>query len=380
MFLVVAGWVGAQPPAVPAAIRVAFVSPEASQPESKDPRVIFFDDFNQAGDLRSRYFEYGDSRGSFVPAANEGLDGSGGMRCTFEKGQVTAGNLKVVFGRSPFNRGPRREETFREVYWRVYLRHEPGWEGNPAKLARATCMAGPDWSQGLIAHVWGGRGDVLCIDPATGIRDSRKVTTRYNDFANLRWLGVKHGQTPVFHPSESGRWVCVESQVKLNAPGRRDGVFRLWVDGRLEAEHTTLDWHGSWNDYAVNAVFLENYWNKGSLKRQSRWFDDFVISTRPIGPVAAAVVPQLTRTSAPGIAAWEAQAATNPDGKNIVWTSRTQGGQAARLPIDGAHGAFAGARSLPPGTTCWLRLRSRGSDGAWSGWTAWHAPFRAAGV
>ena len=32
------------------------------------------------------------------------------------------------------------------------------------------------------------RRRVLCIDPATGIRDSSKATTRYNDFSNLKWL------------------------------------------------------------------------------------------------------------------------------------------------------------------------------------------------
>ena len=39
-----------------------------------------------------------------------------------------------------------------------------------------------------------------------------------------------------------------------------------------------LDWHGTWDEFGINAVFLENYWNEGSVKRQARWFDDFVIS------------------------------------------------------------------------------------------------------
>jgi len=341
--------------------------------------VIFSDDFDQPTDLRSRYFEYGDANGSFLRSADEGYAGSGAMKCQFEKGQVTAGNLKVVFGKNPFGKGVRRDETFRDIYWRVYVKHEAGWEGNPAKLARATSMAGRDWSQGLIAHVWGGKGDVLCIDPATGIRDNVKVTTRYNDFDHLRWLGVNHGQTPVFHPSESVRWVCVESRVKLNAPGQRDGAFFLWVDGRLEASRTDLDWHGTWDEYAINAVFLENYWNTGSVKRQARWFDNFVISTRPIGPIVAVETPAFTVANSSG-QAWEAQVATDVEGEDVVWASRTIDGTMTGATIDAVGGTFsgscAGQQALRAETNHWLRLRQRGATAAWSAWSRWHAPFR----
>ena len=224
----------------------------------------------------------------------------GAMRCEFAKGQVTAGGLKVLFGRSPLHRGIFRDETFNEIYWRVYVMHETGWEGNPAKLARATCLASENWSQGMIAHVWGGKGLALCIDPATGIRDSVRVSTRYNDFEHLKWLGSRMTQTQIFSPAESGRWVCVESHIKLNTSGRSDGVFELWIDGRLEAGRTNLDWHGTWSEYAINAVFLENYWNEGSIKNQGRRFDYFVISRHPIGPILAESPPVITRTTAAG--------------------------------------------------------------------------------
>jgi hypothetical protein len=306
------------------------------------------------------------------------------MRCQFEKGTVSAGSLKIVFGKNPFGKGPRQEETFREIYWRVYVKHEAGWEGNPAKLARATCLASPDWTQGFIAHVWGGKGDALCIDPATGITDNRKVTTKYNDFDKLRWLGLRQGQTPIFSPAESGRWVCVESHIRLNTPGKADGVFELWLDGKREAARNDLDWQGTWQDYAIDAVFLENYWNQGSVKRQARWFDNFVISTQPIGPVVTPVAPAVTRTAGTGVTTWEAQVAADPDGKDVVWTSKSADGKTMNLTIDAAHGAFTGSRTgqqqLAGGTTHWLRLRERDASGTWSDWTAWHAPFRTAGV
>jgi hypothetical protein len=151
------------------ALRVASVMPAPDQPQQQDKALIFSDDFDQLPDWYSRYFEYSPERESFVWTAGDGL-GGGAIRCQFDKGQVTAGSLKVLFGKNPFSRGIRTNETFREIYWRVYVKHEFGWKGNPEKLARATCLAGRDWSQGFIAHVWGGQGDSLCMDPATGSR------------------------------------------------------------------------------------------------------------------------------------------------------------------------------------------------------------------
>ena len=357
-------------------LRVAAITPAAEQPARRDPAVIFYDDFAsapEAGPLR--YLECNSADGSFVWSPDGGLRG-GTMRCQFAKGQVTAGGLKVLFGRNPLGRGVRRDESFNEIYWRVYVKHEAGWEGNPAKLARATCLAGQDWSQGMIAHVWGGKGDVLCIDPATGIRDNLKVSARYNDFDHLKWLGLRNGRTPVFSIAESARWVCVESHIRLNGPGRNDGLFELSVDGRLEASRKNLDWHGTWNEYAINAVFLENYWNEGSIKRQARWFDDFVISTRPIGPVLAALPPVVTRTPVAVGTSWEVELAADPDGTDVVWRSKPAAADAVSLTVDAARGDFAGNRAgksdLAAGKEYWTRIRRV----AETDWSPWHAPFR----
>ena len=358
-------------------LRVALVTPASLQPHEQDKAVIFYDDFSQAPVERTRYSEIVDDHGSFVWIPDGGLRG-GSMRCQFEKDQVDAGRLHVFIGKNPIGRGHRPDETFREIYWRVYIKHEPGWEGNPAKLARATCMAGRDYSQGMIAHVWGGKGDVLCIDPATGIRDGHKVTTRYNDFANLKWLGSRQAQTPIFSPAESGRWVCIESHIKLNTPGKIDGVFELSVDGKIEASRTDLNWHGDWQEYGINAVFLENYCNtngRGSVKRQARWFDNFVISTRPIGPIIAEGTPTISRTRPEEVLPWEAEVVADTEGKDIVWQSRPLDGKSATTSIDSKHGIFAGScagkPSLVAGTTHWLRVRQVGQPD----WSPWHAPF-----
>ena len=152
--------------------------------------------------------------------------------------------------------------------------------------------------------------------------------------------------------------------------------FELWVDGRLEASRTNLDWQGTWSQYAINAVFLENYWNEGSVKRQARWFDDFVISTRPIGPILATTPPVITRTSIATGTGWKAELAADPEGKEIVWRSKPIPDNAMSLTIDSTNGSSSGIRadktSLAAGRVYWTRVRCLGA----TDWSPWHAPFR----
>lgn len=110
--------------------------------------------------------------------------------------------------------------------------------------------------------------------------DDTVVTTGYNDSPNLKWLGNRPASQFKLHGDDgAGWWVCVEARAKLNTPGEREGINQLWIDGRLEAERTGLDWRGSFTDRGINAVFLEAYWNAGSpgrpieVDRQFRGFD-----------------------------------------------------------------------------------------------------------
>jgi hypothetical protein len=134
--------------------------------------------------------------------------------------------------------------------------------------------------------VWGdptGTG-LLYIDPASGTDAAGNlVSTSYNDFPHLRWLGHQGGVTPLFDAQHVGQWYCVEAHARLNDQGQTNGVFEYWIDGKLETQETGLNWLGSFSEYGINAVFFENYWNTGSPVTQERYLDDVVVSTRRIG-------------------------------------------------------------------------------------------------
>ncbi len=254
------------------------------------PGWIWCDDFDL--DRLGDYFEYDDSNGDFVRGVGVGVDGSYGMRASFAASQVSAGSLHLAFGRTPQSyMRPVDDGTaeYREVYWRMYLRNQSGWIGQPdEKLSRATIFASPtSWAQAMIAHVWSGDGayvDHLLTDPASGTDEQGNLqTTTYNDFANLRWLGAVPGATPLYDANHAGEWYCVEAHVRLNDTGQSNGVFELWIDGNLEAQSTGMNWVGAYNEYGINAVFFSNYSNSGSAQAQERYFDNIVVSTQPVG-------------------------------------------------------------------------------------------------
>jgi hypothetical protein len=256
------------------------------------PGWIWCDDFEE--DRLKRYFEHGNRDGLFERAAGVGYGRSAGMRARFTAArQVDAGFLHLAFGKVPapnFRTVDAGTEIYRDIYWRVLVRYAPGWIGGGGnKMSRAQSLATPQYAQAMIAHVWSGSSvenpvDRLAIVPASGIGFRGRLMTRsYNDFPRMEWGGWSWGKLPLFDRAHIGRWYCIEARARLNDPGRSNGVFELWIDDRLEAQQTSLGWMGSYRDYGINVVYLENYWNDGAPQPQERYFDNFVVSTQRIG-------------------------------------------------------------------------------------------------
>ncbi|HYK83085.1 MAG TPA: hypothetical protein VEU55_08050 [Gemmatimonadales bacterium] len=259
--------------------------------ECAAPRAgwIWCDDFED--DRRSKYFEYDSADGSFVRAAGVGVGGSFGMRVRFAKGQVSAGALHLAIGKAParyFRAVDAGLAVYRDLYWRLYVRTQPGWVGGAGyKLTRAMSFATADWGEAMVAHLWGGDPpdtNYLALDPVSGTDPLGNLqATRYNDFAHFRWLGKQRGVTPVFDAHHVGQWYCVETHAQLDDPGQSNGVFEYWINGTLEARETGLNWLGGYPAYGINAVFVENYWNPGAPTTEERYIDNFVVSTERIG-------------------------------------------------------------------------------------------------
>ncbi len=260
--------------------------------ESRHPEWIWCDDFEI--DRLSHYFEYDIRHGRFVREAGAGVGASTGMRAEFLPGDPHAGSLHLAFGKTPSEyMKPVDAGTakYRDIYWRFDLRLQPGWTGGGAdKLTRATILSTDRFAQAAIGHLWSGGPpgsdpERLYLDPASGTDDSGLLrTTTYNDFPRLRWLGAAGGETALFSPANIGKWFCIEIHMKLNHGEANDGVFEYWIDGQLEAQRTDVNWIGRYDEYGINAVYLEQYWTSVPFSQvQQRYFDNFVVSTARIG-------------------------------------------------------------------------------------------------
>lgn len=114
---------------------------------------------------------------------------------------------------------------------------------------------------------------------------------------------------------------------------------------------------------------------------QSRWFDNVVISTKPIGPIVSEPEPTLMKTPYQGPAeqaAWEVELAAHDEGDIVVWRSRTQA-TGDRVKVHSNTGDFLGpledSNRLAYGKTYFSRVRQQSSEGDWSDWSGWHQPF-----
>jgi hypothetical protein len=363
---------------IPEIPRIHSIKMSDFQPQESDPSVIWYDDFSIAK-------EYLESSGAIDN--NESFDAkNGSMKAGFKKGEVNGeGNRKLAFGDFPdgsvvVNRG----KTYDEIYWRIYVKHEYDWEGAPAKMSRATGIVSEKWQQSMIVHVWSGEQNSLTLDPASGVygQSDSIITTGYNDFNNLRWLGNNPCSSfQISSENESGYWVLVEASVKLNSPGKSDGSCNLWIDGRLEAKRVNLNFRGSYTRHGVNAVFLESYWNNGALKTEGRWYDNFVVSTKPVGPVTCPANPVLIKTPYHGsgeLATWQIELATDFSGSDVVYRSNDLGTN-EEATIDTETGNFTGTlqgkTDLNPETIYYCRVRQKSTNGQWSDWSRWHQPF-----
>jgi len=380
------------------------------QPYESDDAVIWYDNFDDQAKL-SAYFE---KSGPLVDRQHFGLSGKS-LECFYAKGKQGTGNRKFAFGDSPVGRPVKPGQQFTTVYWRMYVKHQYGWTGGaPAKMSRAMIMNGSNWSQAMISHVWGGGKTALTLDPVRASQGTRATTTKYNDWAGLKWLQNSPGsQFQISATEESGRWVCVEAEARLNTPGRSDGYNALWIDGIKQCERTNLDFRSSYTKHGINCIFLEAYWNSGSPVDQYRWYDDFVVSTKYIGPAYTPLNPVLIKTPFRGRGtqrAWEVEVAvaerpgTGAPGSTVVisrnektrvakdpiigedingevvWTSNTIEGEGLQVTVGIEAGSFVGPRagksSLEPKRLYFCRVREQGADGRWSQWSGWHQGFQ----
>lgn len=83
-----------------------------------------------------------------------------------------------------------------------------------------------------------------------------------------------------------GQWHKVETYIRLNTPGRADGIIQSWFDGELALDRRTIRFR-SVSSLKINLLHFASFFGGSDTtwapnKDEYAYIDNFVIATRPI--------------------------------------------------------------------------------------------------
>jgi hypothetical protein len=109
-----------------------------------------------------------------------------------------------------------------------------------------------------------------------------------------------------------GHWYYYEIHLKLNTPGKKDGVYEFWGNDCgttgttcgsspvLRARHTQADWGYNGSNGGIGSLWFENWANSGSGQGSTgtEWYDNIKLSrVGPIGFAGSSLNPPLSPTN-----------------------------------------------------------------------------------
>ena len=255
----------------------------------RHPDVLFVDRFD-GGRLAKAWLASKDSNVKIVdddPAhAFEALDGPA-LRITIDKGAQLGSDLRYRFRQ---HHGSEPDD----IYFRYCLRLAKTWAG-AVEGGKLPGLAGTYGQAG-----WGGRG----WDGQKGwsLRGSFGLPTNASHpvpshimlgtYAYHGGSGSTYGEVLPWTGSGAAgvvalnRWWCIEQHVKMNTPGRSDGVLEVWIDGRPVLSRSDLRLRD------LPTLHIEEAWldifhggMKTAASAMHAYVDNVVIARSYIGPV-----------------------------------------------------------------------------------------------
>ncbi len=289
---------------------------------AKDAKVVFADDF-ESGDiaaLKQRWTEVNGRTDKILALAGDSPPGSGGKHAL----QATA--------HPPADSGGHLYKKLDRGYDKLHARFCVKFPDKAGYIHHFVTLGGyrpaTAWAQGGAGNR--PRGDdriTVGIEPfgENGRHDPPGIWNFYAYWHEMKisagnryWGNAIAPVTPLKVPA--GKWQCVEMMIALNTvPEKADGELALWLDGqpamRIAKGTPRNAWTGlgftipekggepfegfRWRnsmDLQLNFFWLMHYVTQPAIYRNKReglpaetrvWFDNIVIATDYIGPVAA---------------------------------------------------------------------------------------------
>jgi len=389
---------GAEPPTP----KIDLVRPLEEDPVREAPGVFFFEDLETIQDLKDRFQDQGLDGGRFRISDTDALSGTKAIQQTYrplsefadDEDPGSAGWVWRFFGDNPQSSSTRGGEQVRTAVARWYHKFQEGFQPRdgwhfPPKMGRMRSFAEGEWRGVYTVLFWiGGKDGHLSIERHTRAPGAHREWTPN---AECRW--------DFADPINVGRWVAFELRVALGDKPRSDRI-QAWADGILVCDIVNDDTAAGYRKFGLNAMSWDCYWNGGSPVEQSRFYDDLVLSTEPVGPVRTPLNPVIVRAGTKGdVGEWEVQVAKTLqkplvpektiDGvvtryrpaeffRALVWQGNVSGEETeveVGTETGEFQGVFADRSELIPNTFYMARIRQRPAGGVWTSWSPWHAGF-----
>lgn len=255
-----------------------------------DPTVFYADGFE--GDGIDAHWTQGMKAAAVIVSSDPGhgfqpLKGKA-LRVTIPKGQQLGLDLRYRFQ-------DRHGSEPVEAYFRYHLRlardwlqasdggklpglagtyGQAGWGGRPWNGNKGWSLRGSFGTDALKGHLAAGR-----VMLGTYAYHS-KATATYGE--SLQW--ITGGLAGLVEPD---RWYCIEQHLKLNTPGKRDGVLQVWVNGQLALSRTDMRLRDR-EGIRIEEVWM-NFFHGGTDPApvdMHAYVDNLVIARQYIGPMA----------------------------------------------------------------------------------------------
>ena len=265
---------------------------EALAALEKPGKIFFHDDFESTASL-DNYFEIrglDDGRAQLVedPALARAGSGAIQFRAPANQGNESGAGASLWFG-------PQGYDT---VYFRRYIKFAADYDqGNMNHTGGGLSgVAG--------TNRWGGmgqagirpQGDDRFTSSFEPWRDWQRYPPPGYMFLYTYWMDMQKSNDGNYWGNfieapenrrvvlERDRWYCLEQMIRVNDIGRTNGELAAWIDGRLYIHYTDFRWRIS-EDLRIKRAGFGIYIHQAA-KDNVVWYDDVVLSTGYIGPLA----------------------------------------------------------------------------------------------
>lgn len=216
-----------------------------------------------------------DPAGKFEPIAGRAL------RVVVRRGSTMALNHHVHFAKLP---GGEPDEA----YFRYHLRLGDNWDpvvsgGKLPGFSGTYNRAGWGNRRADGTNGWSARGAFFGVSnpPLSPERYIGSTPVTMDEDLGDNW-GWNLGPTGRLHKN---RWYAIEQYIKLNTPGKADGILRTWVDGEVAMSRETIRFR------STPALKVESVWFNvyhGGVDPTDRdltlYIDNVVVARKYIGP------------------------------------------------------------------------------------------------